>query len=122
MVPSPSSPRCPSGQVTVTDDSGQQRCIPSPCGSTSCRNGGVCQALSANSFRCRCQEGFRGQRCELGQVKGQRLAALSPSSILAISMCLLVFFGTSRSDPTQFSGTKCSQQPFIDVSSLDLRF
>nr|XP_046255492.1 neural-cadherin [Scatophagus argus] len=84
--------RCPGSQVTVTDDSGQQRCVPSPCGSTSCRNGGICQALSPDSYRCRCQEGFRGQRCELGQVKGHRLAALSPSSILAISMCLLVFF------------------------------
>ncbi|XP_049902259.1 neural-cadherin [Epinephelus moara] len=84
--------KCPGGQVTVTDDSGQQRCVPSPCGPSSCRNGGICQALSPDSYRCRCQEGFRGQRCELGQVKGHRLAALSPSSILAISMCLLVFF------------------------------
>ncbi|KAM9851671.1 neural-cadherin [Aulostomus maculatus] len=84
--------RCPGGQVTVTDHSGQQRCMPSPCGPSSCRNGGICQALSPDSYRCRCQEGFRGQRCELGQVKGHRLAALSPSSILAISMCLLVFF------------------------------
>ncbi|XP_069392731.1 neural-cadherin isoform X1 [Paralichthys olivaceus] len=84
--------RCPGGQVTVTDDSGQQHCKPSPCGLHSCRNGGTCQALSADSYRCRCQEGFRGQRCELGQVKGHRLGALSPSSILAISMCLLVFF------------------------------
>ncbi|CAJ1061360.1 neural-cadherin isoform X1 [Xyrichtys novacula] len=83
--------RCPGSQVTVIDDSGEQRCVPSPCGASSCRNGGVCQALSPESFRCRCQEGFRGQRCELGQVKGHRLAALSPSSILAISMCLLVF-------------------------------
>lgn len=91
--PSLPRPRCPGGQVTVTDDSGQQRCVPSPCGSTSCRNGGVCQALSPDSYRCRCQDGFRGQHCELGQVKGHRLAALSPSSILAISMCLLVFFG-----------------------------
>ncbi|XP_034534264.1 neural-cadherin, partial [Notolabrus celidotus] len=84
--------RCPGSQVTVTDDSGEQRCVPSPCGPSSCRNGGVCQALSPDSYRCRCQEGFRGQRCELGQVKGHRMAALSPSSILAISMCLLVFF------------------------------
>ncbi|KAE8277625.1 Neural-cadherin Cadherin-N [Larimichthys crocea] len=84
--------RCPGGQVTVTDDSGQLRCVPSPCGATSCRNSGICQALSPDSYRCRCQDGFRGQRCELGQVKGHRLAALSPSSILAISMCLLVFF------------------------------
>lgn len=67
--------------------------MPSPCGPSSCRNGGICQALSPDSYRCRCLEGFRGQRCELGQVKGHRLAALSPSSILAISMCLLVFFG-----------------------------
>ncbi|XP_004551137.3 neural-cadherin [Maylandia zebra] len=84
--------KCPGSQVTVTDDSGQQRCAPSPCGLSSCRNGGVCQPLSPDSYRCRCQEGFRGQRCELGQVKGHRLPALSPSSILAISMCLLVFF------------------------------
>nr|XP_020510259.1 LOW QUALITY PROTEIN: neural-cadherin-like [Labrus bergylta] len=84
--------RCPGSQVTVTEDSGEQRCVPSPCGASSCRNGGVCQALSPDSYRCRCQDGFRGQRCELGQLKGHRLAALSPSSILAISMCLLVFF------------------------------
>ncbi|KAM6995518.1 LOW QUALITY PROTEIN: neural-cadherin [Tautogolabrus adspersus] len=84
--------RCPGSQVTVTDDSGEQRCVPSPCGASSCRNGGVCQALSPDSYRCRCQDGFRGQRCELGHLKGHRLAALSPSSILAISMCLLVFF------------------------------
>ncbi|XP_061573337.1 neural-cadherin, partial [Cololabis saira] len=83
--------KCPGAQVTVTDDSGEQRCVPSPCGPSSCRNGGTCQALSPDSYRCRCQEGFRGQHCELGQVKGQRLAALSPSSILAISMCLLFF-------------------------------
>ncbi|XP_067093535.1 neural-cadherin [Osmerus mordax] len=85
--------RCPGGQVAVTDEpSGLQRCAPSPCGPASCRNGGTCQALSVDSFQCRCAEGFRGQRCEVGQVKAQRLAALSPSSILAISMCLLVFF------------------------------
>ncbi|XP_030606404.1 neural-cadherin [Archocentrus centrarchus] len=84
--------KCPGSQVTVTDDSGRQRCVPSPCGPSSCRNGGICQALSPDSYRCRCQEGFRGQHCELGQVKGHRLPALSPSSILAISMCLLVFF------------------------------
>nr|XP_061812727.1 neural-cadherin-like [Nerophis lumbriciformis] len=84
--------RCPGGQVTVTEESGEQRCVPSPCGPASCRNGAVCQALSPESYRCRCLEGFRGQRCELGQVRGHRLASLSPSSILAISMCLLVFF------------------------------
>ncbi|XP_061676359.1 neural-cadherin isoform X2 [Syngnathoides biaculeatus] len=84
--------RCPGGQVTLMDESGSERCVPSPCGPASCRNAGVCQPLSADSFRCRCHEGFRGQRCELGQYRGHRLAALSPSSILAISMCLLVFF------------------------------
>ena len=83
--------------MAVTDEpSGLQRCAPSPCGPASCRNGGTCQALSVDSFQCRCAEGFRGQRCEVGQVKAQRLAALSPSSILAISMCLLVFFGEYR--------------------------
>lgn len=115
--PSPSCPRCPGGQVTVTDESGQQRCVPSPCGSTSCRNGGVCQALSPDSYRCRCQEGFRGQRCELGQVKGHRLAALSPSSILAISMCLLVFFGKKQGSSLP---TKTTKRNFVhSFSSLD---
>lgn len=52
----------------------------------------MCQAASADGFRCRCQDGFRGQRCELGQLRDHQ-AALSPSSILAISMCLLVFLG-----------------------------
>uniref|UniRef100_A0A3Q2DDS1 Si:dkey-22o22.2 n=1 Tax=Cyprinodon variegatus TaxID=28743 RepID=A0A3Q2DDS1_CYPVA len=87
--------KCPGPQVTVTDESGLQRCVPSPCGPSSCRNGGVCHALSPDSYQCRCQEGFRGHRCELGQVKGQRMASLSPSSILAISMCLLVFIAVT---------------------------
>lgn len=113
--PSPPSPRCPGGQVTVTDESGQQRCVPSPCGSTSCRNGGVCQALSPDSYRCRCQEGFRGQRCELGQVKGHRLAALSPSSILAISMCLLVFFGKKQGSSLP---TKTTKRNFVAGSQI----
>lgn len=105
--PSLLCPRCPGGQVTVTDLSGQQRCVPSPCGSTSCRNGGVCQALSPDRYRCRCQDGFRGQHCELGQVKGHRLAALSPSSILAISMCLLVFFGETFTQASALKPVLC---------------
>uniref|UniRef100_A0A3P8XWP9 Uncharacterized protein n=1 Tax=Esox lucius TaxID=8010 RepID=A0A3P8XWP9_ESOLU len=85
--------RCPGGQVSVTDESsGHQRCVPSPCGPSACRNGGACHALTPDSWQCRCPEGFRGQRCEVGQMKAHRMAALSPSSILAISMCLLVFF------------------------------
>lgn len=86
--------RCPSGQVLVLDDSTSlQRCAPSPCQPSICRNGGTCVAQSAKSYQCRCAEGFRGQWCEVGRAKALRLAALSPSSILAISMCLLVFFG-----------------------------
>uniref|UniRef100_A0A8C9RT17 Si:dkey-22o22.2 n=1 Tax=Scleropages formosus TaxID=113540 RepID=A0A8C9RT17_SCLFO len=85
--------RCPAGQVTVPDEaSGLQRCAPSPCGPSTCRNGGTCLAQSPQRFQCRCPDGFRGQWCEVSQVKALRLAALSPSSILAISMCLLVFF------------------------------
>ncbi|XP_062393955.1 neural-cadherin [Sardina pilchardus] len=85
--------KCPSGQVLVLDDSsGLQRCVPSPCRAATCRNGGTCVAQSPKSYQCRCAEGFRGQWCETGRAKALRLAALSPSSILAISMCLLVFF------------------------------
>lgn len=84
--------RCPGAQLTLTDSLGQERCVPSPCRPLSCRYGAVCEPLSAESFLCRCPDGVRGHRCELGQVKGHRSATLSPSSILAISMCLLVFF------------------------------
>lgn len=91
--PSPLYPlRCPGGQVTLTDASGQQSCRPSPCTPSSCRNGGVCQPSSAHSFSCSCQDGFRGQRCQLGQVKAPPLA-LGPGSILAVSMSLLLLLG-----------------------------
>lgn len=86
--------RCPANQVAVVDEgTGLLHCAPSPCGPTTCRNGGTCLAHSTKTYQCRCPEGFRGQWCEIGQIKSLRLAALSPSSILAISMCLLVFFG-----------------------------
>ncbi|XP_031432816.1 putative neural-cadherin 2 [Clupea harengus] len=84
--------RCPSGQVLVLDESsGLQRCAPSPCRGSTCRNGGTCMAQSTKSYQCRCADGFRGQWCEVGRAKAIYLASLSPSSILAISMCLLVF-------------------------------
>ncbi|XP_041101476.1 neural-cadherin-like [Polyodon spathula] len=86
--------RCPAGQVTVVDNvSGLQQCAPSPCGPLTCHNGGTCIAQSLKSFSCLCTEGYKGQRCEISQVKTRKAAALSPSSILAISMCLLVFLG-----------------------------
>lgn len=89
--------RCPANQVAVMDEvTGLLHCAPSPCGSTTCRNGGTCLAHTTKSYQCRCPEGFRGQWCEIGQVKSHRLATLGPSSILAISMCLLVFFGNYR--------------------------
>ncbi|XP_055019310.1 neural-cadherin-like [Boleophthalmus pectinirostris] len=85
--------RCPGSQMLLSDSSGRQRCVPSPCRPTSCRHGSVCQPLSADHFLCRCPDGVKGHRCELGSLRGHRTAALSPSSILAISMCLLVFLG-----------------------------
>ncbi|XP_027005788.2 neural-cadherin [Tachysurus fulvidraco] len=85
--------RCPAGQLLVVDEhTGLVSCAMSPCGPSTCRNGGTCLAHSTKSYQCRCPEGFRGQWCEISQVKTSHLAALSPSSILAISMCLLVFF------------------------------
>ncbi|TTA40571.1 Neural-cadherin [Bagarius yarrelli] len=85
--------RCPVGQLLVVDEfTGLVSCAMSPCGPSTCRNGGTCLAHSTKSYQCRCPEGFRGQWCEISQVKTSHLAALSPSSILAISMCLLVFF------------------------------
>ncbi|KAK7877736.1 hypothetical protein WMY93_030550 [Mugilogobius chulae] len=85
--------RCPGSQMLLSDSSGRQRCVPSPCRPSSCRHGAVCQPLSAEHFLCRCPEGVKGHRCELGSLRGHLTSALSPSSILAISMCLLVFLG-----------------------------
>ncbi|XP_053349522.1 neural-cadherin [Clarias gariepinus] len=85
--------RCPAGQLAVVDEhTGLVSCAMSPCGPSTCRNGGTCLAHSTKSYQCRCPKDFRGQWCEISQVKTSHLAALSPSSILAISMCLLVFF------------------------------
>ncbi|XP_072573022.1 neural-cadherin isoform X2 [Paramormyrops kingsleyae] len=85
--------RCAAGQVMVVDNvSGLQHCAPSPCAPSTCHNGGTCLTQSPQNFQCLCLDGFRGQWCEVSQMKALRLAALSPSSILAISMCLLVFF------------------------------
>lgn len=96
--------RCPANQVAVVDEvTALLHCAPSPCGPTTCRNGGTCLAHSTKNYQCRCPEGFRGQWCEIGQVKSLRLAPLSPSSILAISMCLLVFFGSYPNIMEHFS-------------------
>ncbi|XP_043922109.1 neural-cadherin-like [Protopterus annectens] len=84
--------RCPAGTVAAVEElTSQKHCAPSPCGQWSCRNRGTCVALSPEKFVCHCMEGFRGQWCEMSQVKALKNAGLSSSSILAISMCLLVF-------------------------------
>uniref|UniRef100_A0AAV2MF92 Uncharacterized protein n=1 Tax=Knipowitschia caucasica TaxID=637954 RepID=A0AAV2MF92_KNICA len=84
--------RCPGSQMLLSD-SGGERCVPSPCRAWSCGQGGVCQPLSAEHFLCVCGGGLRGPRCELGALRARRTSGLSPSSILAISMCLLLFLG-----------------------------
>ncbi|XP_076827668.1 neural-cadherin [Brachyhypopomus gauderio] len=85
--------RCPAGQLAETDElTGLVRCAASPCRPSACQNGGTCLPLSTRSYRCQCVRGFRGQWCEQSQARTLRLAALSPSTILAISMCLLIFF------------------------------
>ncbi|XP_006274014.3 neural-cadherin [Alligator mississippiensis] len=84
--------RCPAGKVQVTDNlTGLKRCATSPCGHWTCRNGGTCVAQSQDKAVCRCPEGYKGRWCEISQVKAGRPVGLSSGSILAISMCLLVF-------------------------------
>ncbi|KAM7421623.1 hypothetical protein PAMA_015666 [Pampus argenteus] len=113
--------RCPGSQVTVTDDAGQQRCVPSPCGSSSCRNGGVCQALSPDSYRCRCQEGFRGQRCELGQngyditeLKRPLCSSLSQSS--SCTTAPLIKSSPGSQEEVHPSSSSCSSgAPYLSI-------
>ncbi|NXG51462.1 CADN protein, partial [Psilopogon haemacephalus] len=84
--------RCPAGKVEVTDNlTGLRHCTSSPCGHWTCRNGGTCVAQSQDKTICQCPEGYRGRWCEISQVKAARPVGLSSGSILAISMCLLVF-------------------------------
>ncbi|XP_069477477.1 neural-cadherin-like [Ambystoma mexicanum] len=84
--------RCPLNKVEVTDtQTGVKLCSPSPCGQWSCRNGGTCVAQSQYKFVCHCAEGYKGRTCEISLVKGGRPLGLNSGSILAISMCLLVF-------------------------------
>lgn len=86
--------RCPAGKVEVTDNlTGLRHCSSSPCGHWTCRNGGTCVAQSQHKTICQCPEGYKGRWCEISQVKAGRPVGLSSGSILAISMCLLVFLG-----------------------------
>lgn len=89
-----SSSRCPAGKVEVMDNlTGLKQCTSSPCGHWNCRNGGTCVAQSRDKYVCQCPEGYKGKWCEVGPVKAGRPVGLSSGSILAISMCLLVFLG-----------------------------
>ncbi|CAM5089054.1 unnamed protein product [Eretmochelys imbricata] len=84
--------RCPTGKVEVTDNlTGFKRCTSTPCGLWNCRNGGTCVAHSQDKFVCQCPDGYKGKWCEISQVKAGKPVGLSSGSILAISMCLLVF-------------------------------
>ncbi|NXC80422.1 CADN protein, partial [Cercotrichas coryphoeus] len=84
--------RCPAGKVEVTDTlTGLRHCTSSPCGHWTCKNGGTCVAQSQDKTICQCPEGYKGRWCEISQVKAGRPVGLSSGSILAISMCLLVF-------------------------------
>nr|XP_027308283.2 neural-cadherin [Anas platyrhynchos] len=84
--------RCPAGKVEVVDSlTGLRHCTSSPCGHWTCRNGGTCVAQSQDKTICQCPEGYKGRWCEISQVKAGRPVGLSSGSILAISMCLLVF-------------------------------
>ncbi|XP_054841872.1 neural-cadherin-like [Eublepharis macularius] len=86
--------RCPAGKVEVTDRlTGLKQCTSSPCGHWNCRNGGTCVAQSRDKYVCQCPEGYKGKWCEISPVKAGRPVGLSSGSILAISMCLLVFLG-----------------------------
>ncbi|NXG28398.1 CADN protein, partial [Dromaius novaehollandiae] len=84
--------RCPAGKVEVTDNlTGLRHCTSSPCGHWTCRNGGTCMAQSQDKIICQCPDGYKGRWCEISQVKAGRPVGLSSGSVLAISMCLLVF-------------------------------
>ncbi|KAM8966841.1 neural-cadherin-like [Pelodytes ibericus] len=84
--------RCPAGKVEVTNNvTGHKHCYPSPCTRWSCRNGGICLAQTHQKYTCQCRDGYKGRICESIQTRTGKTAGLSSGSILAISMCLLIF-------------------------------
>ncbi|XP_074841792.1 neural-cadherin-like [Carettochelys insculpta] len=84
--------RCPAGKAEVTDKfTGLKYCTATSCGRWNCRNGGTCVARSQDKFVCHCPDGYKGRWCEISQLKAGKPVGLSSGSILAISMCLLVF-------------------------------
>ena len=38
-----------------------------PCSSGPCRNGGACIEQTNGEIKCNCQDGYYGERCELGR-------------------------------------------------------
>ncbi|XP_044280259.1 neural-cadherin-like [Varanus komodoensis] len=96
--------RCPAGKVEVTDNlTGLKQCTSSPCGHWNCRNGGTCVAQSRDKYVCQCPEGYKGKWCEVSPMKAGRPVGLSSGSILAISMCLLVFLDALKKSPQSIS-------------------
>uniref|UniRef100_A0A8C5PPG5 Uncharacterized protein n=1 Tax=Leptobrachium leishanense TaxID=445787 RepID=A0A8C5PPG5_9ANUR len=84
--------RCPADKVEVTSNAtGHKRCHPSPCTRWSCRNGGTCVAQSHQKYICQCKDGYKGRICESIEIRAGKSIGLSSGSILAISMCLLIF-------------------------------
>lgn len=43
---------------------GVHECGDSPCSSVPCRNGGLCQAIDSEVFRCECSTYYTGEFCE----------------------------------------------------------
>ncbi|KAM4026772.1 neural-cadherin-like [Anomaloglossus baeobatrachus] len=84
--------RCPADKVEVMNNvTGQKQCHPSPCTRWSCRNGGTCVVRSQYKYGCQCKNGYKGRSCESTLTRTGKAIGLSSGSILAISMCLLIF-------------------------------
>ncbi|XP_068093776.1 neural-cadherin-like isoform X3 [Hyperolius riggenbachi] len=84
--------RCPADKVEVMNNmTGEKQCHPTPCTRWTCKNGGVCVPLTQYKYNCLCKDGYRGKVCEINLAKAGKIIGLSSGSILAISMCLLIF-------------------------------
>ncbi|XP_051878588.1 neural-cadherin [Pristis pectinata] len=82
--------RCPAGQVSViSNETGLEDCVMSPCGAWTCWNGGTCVTQTPHLFACDCAEGYQGQQCEISMVTLGIPMGLNISSVLAISICLI---------------------------------
>ncbi|XP_042196330.1 neural-cadherin [Callorhinchus milii] len=81
--------RCPPGQKSMENTTGNRNCIYSLCADKPCHHGSTCIVQSPSRFSCHCPEGYTGRHCEISLAIYHDDIGLSFSSMFAICICFL---------------------------------